>query len=84
MAKEIFYTKEQVATWLEGRFPKIDWAETISNLPPVIWRKRWDVLAEKTGLPYSRKNIQNLDCQGQGPGSIETNRKGGSHEKNSA
>jgi len=73
MPKERFYMREQVAVWLEKRFPKIDWTETIKELPPVIWRRRWDVLAEKTGLPYSRKNIQNLDCQGEGPGNIELN-----------
>jgi hypothetical protein len=79
MSKERFYMKAQVALWLKKRFPAVDWSETINELPPVSWRKRWDQLAEKIGLPYSRKNIQNLDCQGEGPGNIKLHNERGIH-----
>jgi hypothetical protein len=78
---QISYTSEQVSKWLKKRFPKVDWRPVISRLPPIIWRARWDELAEKLGLPYSRKHMQNLDCYGEGPGSIESNQKGDSNAK---
>lgn len=81
---QISYTREQVGKWLEIRFPSIDWRPVISKLPPIIWRARWDELADKLGLPYSRKHMQNLDCYGEGPGSIEISQKGGGHAKKPA
>jgi len=82
--KQVSYTNEQVGKWLKERFPSVDWGPVTSKLPPIIWRARWNELAEKLGLPYSRKHMQNLDCYGKGPGSIDLKRKGGRNAKKSA
>lgn len=36
-------------------------------LPDIIWRNNWDKLAEKFGLPYTKKYMANLDSKGEGP-----------------
>lgn len=69
--KEISYQRDQVMRWLYARFPEVDWRILEGLLPPVIWRSRWDQLAKNTGLPYSRKTLQNLDSRGEGPGNFE-------------
>ena len=69
--KEIAYQREQVVRWLKTRFPEVDWRSTEELLPPVIWRSRWDQMAQRIGLPYSRKTLQNLDSRGEGPGSFD-------------
>jgi hypothetical protein len=71
MQKRVHYTPQQLVTWLKNTFPDVNWDTVEEQLPPVIWRSRWDILAEKLGLPYSRKYIQNLDCMGKGPGNIK-------------
>ena len=45
----------------------VDWSYLEKVLPDVIWRARWDELAERHGLPYSRRYLQNLDSAGTGP-----------------
>lgn len=37
------------------------------DLPPIIWRYRWNDLAEKHGLPFRKGYMQNLDSLGLGP-----------------
>lgn len=69
--KHVAYTDEQLGKWLSQRFPEIDWTPTLEKLPPIVWRSRWDRLADRLGLPYTRKHIANLDSQGVGPASIE-------------
>lgn len=69
--RRVHYTKPQMKSWLEDHFPEIDWTEVIEQLPPIIWRSRWDRYADRLGLPYTRKYIQNLDSRGQGPTSVE-------------
>ena len=64
---EVGYERAQVVAWLEQRFPEISWREIEEHLPLVVWRSRWDELAERVGLPHSRKHIQNLDSKGCGP-----------------
>ena len=71
--QQIHYTRQQVAQWLKHRWPEIDWAEVESNLPPIIWRSRWDILADRLGLPYTRKYLQNLDSEGSGPSNTSSN-----------
>jgi len=36
-------------------------------LPPIIWRARWNDLADKHGLPFRKGYLQNLDYLGRGP-----------------
>lgn len=71
MNKQKAYERHQVETFLQKRFPEIDWTPVIKKLPLIIWRSRWDKLAEQLGLPYTRKYMQNLDWQGAGPGGIK-------------
>ncbi|EFI36188.1 hypothetical protein Dthio_PD3644 [Desulfonatronospira thiodismutans ASO3-1] len=73
---KVHYTRYQVDCWLRKTFPDIDWDEVKAELPPIIWRSRWDTLADRCGLPYTRKYIQNLDCEGRGPGSIQQSKGG--------
>lgn len=70
MALKINYTPKQVKSFLETRFPETDWQPVIEVLPPVVWRSRWDTLSERTGLPFKRRYIQNLDSKGIGPASF--------------
>jgi len=44
---------------------KFDFLKT--ELPTLIWRSRWNELAEKHGLPFKRGYLQNLDSIGKGP-----------------
>jgi hypothetical protein len=71
MKQQVHYTREQLIRWLKSRWPDVGWDKIEKDLPPIIWRSRWDKLAERFGLPYSRKYVQNLDSLGQGPGSID-------------
>lgn len=76
MSTKKHYSKAQVVIWLRHRFPGVDWSEVEGQLPPIIWRSRWDTLADRCGLPYTRKYIQNLDCEGKGPGSVKQSKGG--------
>lgn len=69
MAYKIHYPKEAVKKFLEKQFPETDWEPVVKELPLIIWRCRWNDLAEKYGLPYSKSYMQNLDSKGCGPAS---------------
>lgn len=71
MPIKIFYRKDQVIAWLCRRFPETDWKKVLEDCPEIIWRHRWNNLAERYGLPYTKGHLQNLDSRGEGPGSIE-------------
>ena len=68
---QVHYTRQQVKLFLGERFPSVDWDEVVEALPPIIWRARWNKLAERLGLPFTRGYMQNLDSQGEGPASFE-------------
>lgn len=51
----------------ESNTSKIDWNYLHGRLPDLVWRHRWDDLAEKYGLPFKRSYMQNLDSEGKGP-----------------
>ncbi len=70
MSYKIHYTKQAVKKFLESRFPCTDWSPVIEELPPIIWRSRWNELADKFGLPFKRGYMQNLDSDGKGPASF--------------
>ena len=44
-----------------------DFSMLSERLPTIIWRSRWDRIAEQVGLPYRRGYMQNLDSEGAGP-----------------
>ena len=67
MEARVHYRREEVISWLNRRFPDIDWGMVGSELPLIIWRSRWDQLADRFGLPYTKKYMQTLDCKGEGP-----------------
>ena len=68
--RKIVYTRKQLVTWLQSRFPEIDFSEIEKELPALVWRHRWNQLADRHGLPYRKKYIQNLDAAGEGPASM--------------
>jgi hypothetical protein len=70
VALAIRYTKQQVKKFLEKRFPETDWAPVVEELPHIIWRSRWNDLADKHGLPFRKGYMQNLDSDGCGPASF--------------
>ena len=70
MAYKVNYPKSAVAAFLKERFPETDWEPVITIMPPIIWRHRWEELSQKYGLPYSKRYVQNLDSEGQGPASF--------------
>lgn len=45
----------------------IDFGDLKHDLPPVIWRSRWNALADRHGLPYRRSYMEDLDSKGLGP-----------------
>lgn len=47
--------------------PKIDFSSLLETLPPIIWRSRWNKLADQFGLPYRRGYLQNRDSENSGP-----------------
>ena len=65
----VFYERTQIKLFLEDRFPTGKWNRITRKLPPVVWRKNWDKLAKKYGIPYTRGYIQNLDSKDIGPAS---------------
>jgi len=67
MSLAIHYPKSAVKEFLESRFPDTDWTELVNELPPIIWRSRWDDIADKHGLPFRKGYVQNLDAKGCGP-----------------
>lgn len=48
----------------------IDFSFLAKELPPLIWRYRWNALAATHGLPFRRGYMQNLDSLGIGPPKI--------------
>lgn len=70
----MIYKKSDLIAWLSDRFGQ-DFTLLEQELPPMILRAKWDVLAQKVGLPYTRKYMQNLDCEKKGPFDY-INRKG--------
>jgi hypothetical protein len=67
MALAVHYPKSAVQKFLENRFPKTNWAPVIDGLPPIVWRARWNSLADRHGLPFKRGYLENLDSRGIGP-----------------
>ena len=63
----------QLIPWLRDRFPAQDWSMVAERLPPIVWRSRWNRLADMHGLPFSRGHMANLDAQGIGPASYGRN-----------
>jgi hypothetical protein len=70
MSQKVHYTRNQVSRFLYDRFPEVDWSEVVSSLPPIIWRSRWNSLADRLGLPYTQKSIELMDYKGVGPASV--------------
>jgi hypothetical protein len=70
MSYKIHYPRSAVKAFLENRFPETDWSEVVDQLPPIIWRSRWNDLADKHGLPFKKGYMQNLDSDGCGPASF--------------
>ncbi len=66
--KRVHYTRVQVLQWLEENLPDVDWSSLKDVLPPIIWRHRWNSIAERYGLPYSRHYLERLDSEKRGPG----------------
>jgi len=71
MTLNVHYTRGQVQSFLKAQFPETDWSPVIAALPLIVWRHRWDTLAEKYGLPYKRSYLQNMDSKGVGPASFK-------------
>jgi hypothetical protein len=46
---------------------KIDFSSLLNTLPAIIWRSRWNQLADQFGLPYRRSYLQNCDSENRGP-----------------
>ena len=46
---------------------KIDFTSLLYILPPIVWRSRWNDLADQHGLPYRRGYLQNRDSENRGP-----------------
>lgn len=67
MSLAIHYPKSAVKKFLESRFPDTDWTEVVEELPAIVWRHRWNDLADKHGLPFRKGYMQNLDSLGKGP-----------------
>lgn len=70
-SQRVCYECEGVIEYCKEKFPELNWDRLINGdegerLPPFIWRSRWDELAPRYGLPYSRKYLQNLDSMGIG------------------
>lgn len=60
------YRDTDVIDWLQQQ-TGADWSFLQGKLPDVVFRHRWNSLAEKHGLPYSGKTLANMDSLGQGP-----------------
>lgn len=71
MSYKVAYKKEQVIAFVRERYPQVDWSEVAQQLPPVIFRSRWDRYADLFGLPYTRRYISNLDSMGEGPANVK-------------
>jgi hypothetical protein len=70
MPLKINYPKQAIKLFLESRFPDTDWSTVIDQMPEIVWRHRWNSLAERYGLPYRKGHVQNLDSRGVGPSSF--------------
>lgn len=44
----------------------VDFAALREVLPPIVWRSRWNELADRHGLPYRRSYMEDLDAKGLG------------------
>ncbi len=69
MPIKISYHKNQVIAWLAKRYPEVNWEDVLKDCPEIVWRHRWNDLAARFGLPYSKGHLRNLDSRGEGPGS---------------
>lgn len=67
----VSYSRDAVDRHLRSRYQDIDWSPVVDQLPPRIWRSRWDDLAARHGLPYAARTLANQDCLGTGPASHE-------------
>jgi hypothetical protein len=45
----------------------VDFTVLRDVLPPLIWRSRWNELADRYGLPYRRSYIEDLNAKDLGP-----------------
>jgi len=66
---------QRVGKELDQKREKIDWTPLLERLPDTVWRSRWNELANKYGLPYSRSYLQNLDSEGKGPPKYYLNKR---------
>lgn len=66
MPAPIYYTREAVTKFINSRFPNKDWTETISKLPVIIFRSKWN----NYNLPYKKNYITELDRYNRGPKSF--------------
>ncbi|HDQ39917.1 MAG TPA: hypothetical protein ENN39_02650 [Desulfonatronum sp.] len=71
----VSYSRDAVDRYLRKKFPEIDWTPVVEQLPPRIWRARWDDLATRHGLPFAARTLANQDCLGIGPASFENPKK---------
>ena len=55
----------------------LDFSELKDVLPEIIWRHRWNRLAEKIGLPFKAGTLANLDSENRGPNRVYFGRKVG-------
>ena len=67
MPTPIYYSRKAVNKFLSTRFPKINWTPITDELPLIIWRSKWNELAKKYDLPYTKNYITELDLKGMGP-----------------
>lgn len=61
------YRKEAIIEWLLSRYPEQPWAELLQDAPKVFWRREWNKLKDRFGLPYTGKTLARFDSQGVGP-----------------
>lgn len=64
--KPVAYRDVDVIAWLEKQ-TGADWSFLQGKLPDVVFRHRWNAIAEKHGLPYSGKTLANMDSLNRGP-----------------
>ena len=68
---KVHYPRQKLLSWLRDRFPDVDWTPLESELPPIVWRYRWNQIADRCGLPYTKMYMEQLDSQGKGPAAFQ-------------
>lgn len=63
--RPVAYRAEDVVTFLNKQ-TGVDWSFLLGKLPEVVFRHRWNTLADRHGLPYSSKTLANMDSLGTG------------------